>query len=307
MATSTEPSGNAKADLAESATTHSSRASTTSGSGTKTRILEDKELGKFLYTPDATKRQVPPKVQETGIYPANTEYLGPKPNRKKGEITIMSNYVTVKQVPDKLLVYSLTFWRPHPEDPAKKIVYSKRREIEGAFKAVMAADALKLDANQRPWATNYRDLWCQSCLPSDPSSEGKDLAFDTERFTYVQLNGQEVTDLRATVLCTGVLADIEQVLNSTDIAAMSDHIRALNAHVAQGVHQHDNGTDRLFQHGANKFFAKDGFNDMMDANGNRMGVRVMRGYYSSIRPGYSRIFLNVKHCVLRLPLTLPCI
>jgi hypothetical protein len=91
-----------------------------------------------------------------------------------------------------------------------------------------------------------------------------------------------------------VLSDVEKVLCLEHISKSNDYVRALNAYVAQCVrHYNNDSTVSITQLGANKFYLDQGFKDMFGRNNKNLGLRIVRGYYMSIRPGASGLLLNV--------------
>ena len=228
-----------------------------------------------------------PMVATNGSCGSKTELIGPEP--KKNQIHVVSNYVQVTAVPQELFVYSLSFWRPSSDKTKPNLPYNKKREIKLAFDSVIASDNLELEKNNHIWATDYKDLWTHKALGANV----EDQEWNVGPFRYKQLNGKVVEDLHVTIHHTGRLQDIPQALESDDINDLSDHIRALNAHVARAVRQysgeHDNKT---IQVGANKFYVKNGFREMRNGAKN-LGMRTMRGYSTSVRPAEIGTLLNV--------------
>jgi hypothetical protein len=225
-----------------------------------------------------------PRLQRDGIYKTETEHLGPATSR--GQIRIMANYVKVNQVPNKLYVYSLRFWRPHPKNANTTMEFNKKREIAGAFEAFLKSGHLNISTSSKDWATNFKDLWRSSPLPIHGQC-GCDTLWETESptFTYTQLNGERVLDMRATVKYQGLLSDVDVSLRTKHITDLGDCIRALNAHVAQSARDNDNA-NKLTQVGANKFFMNGGYDDMR-------GLFAVRGYYTSIGPASGGALLNI--------------
>jgi eukaryotic translation initiation factor 2C len=97
----------------------------------------------------------------------------------------------------------------------------------------------------------------------------------------------------ASIKFSDTLDKIREALKTAPIAEVSDHIRALNAYVARCIRQHSETTGRsITQLGANKFYPNDAFTPMKDGKGS-LGLRAMRGYYTSIRPGPQGPLVNV--------------
>jgi eukaryotic translation initiation factor 2C len=197
-------------------------------------------------------------------------------DRKIGPFEIISNYVEVKKLPGILYQYSLTFQRGPTTDP---IVLNRRCEIIAAFDAMIAADALKL--NQRVWATDYKDLWCDT--PLDPLVLGA-----SQQFEFTQLNGRVAGDLMVNAKYQKSQDSTPQIIEQSNIGDLTELTRAMNAHVTKGVREsNQNPDDEIIQVGANKFFLKGGYQQLV------RGLVAVRGYYTSIRPTTSGFLLNV--------------
>ncbi|KAI4669037.1 uncharacterized protein J4E79_001080 [Alternaria viburni] len=199
-------------------------------------------------------------------------------------VHVTSNYVRVTRIPQKLYVYTLDFWRPDSGIQGGKTYYTKRREIHGAFQAMIKAGVLDFGADVT-WASDSKDLWCTVALPACPAVPG--ITFSTDKFRYRQIDGKEADDFRATVSFSLVLDDIPGKLTTQDLANLSDYIRALNAIVAKSVHETAEADQiHLTQIGANKFYLNGAWTDIK-------GLRAVRGYFTSIRPGRTSTLLNV--------------
>lgn len=199
-------------------------------------------------------------------------------------VHVTSNYVRVTKIPQKLYVYTLDFWRPDSGTQGGKTYYTKRREIHGAFQAMIKARVLDFGADVT-WASDSKDLWCTVALPACPAVPGTTLS--TDKFRYRQIDGKEADDFQATVSFSLVLDDIPGKLTTQDLANLSDYIRALNAIVAKSVHETAEADQiHLTQIGANKFYLNGAWTDIK-------GLRAVRGYFTSIRPGRTSTLLNV--------------
>ncbi|KAH5324478.1 hypothetical protein HBI12_092410 [Parastagonospora nodorum] len=250
--------------------------------------LPEPNLGKpFLQQQPALLPGTQPTVSPNGSCRFETELVGPEP--KKNQIHVVSNYVKVTAVPQELFVYSLSFWRPNPDKTKPNLPYNKKREIKLAFDSVIASDDLELRKNRHVWATDYKDLWTHKALGNH--FEGRE--WNVGPFEYKQLNGKLVKDLHVTIHHTGRLQDIQRSLENEDINDLSDHIRALNAHVARAARQYSAEHDKkTIQVGANKFYVENGLREMR-SRGTILGMRTMRGYSTSVRPAEIGTLLNI--------------
>jgi eukaryotic translation initiation factor 2C len=230
-------------------------------------------------------REAPPVVQEDDIYKTPTTQIGPVPT--KNEILIMSNYVKVTSIPKTLWVYSLRFWRPHPQASSKVIEFNKKREIGCAFNALLHSGVLSLGKEQKHWATNFKELWSSVRLAEHRDGEEE---WVSPSFAYTQLSGKIISDMQVTIHFIKTFDDIDKSMRTEDITDLSDCIRALNAHVSQSALAHaDEG--RLTQVGANKFYLN-GSHEILNPNAPD-GLMALRGYYTSIRPTKTGALLNV--------------
>ena len=261
-----------------------------SGFSDRTPILDDM-IGTDIYKRNKAQPGPYPDVPRNGVCQMDTEHVGRQPGPK--DPMVISNYVQVTQVPSELSVYSVSFWRPNADPEKSPLVYNKRREIRRAFETLIDEDILQLKANKLAWATDFKDLWTHQPL-FDHDQEDRNFG----PFDYKQLNGKLVHDLYATVRYTGTLAGIDEALATADIAQLSDHVRALNAHVAQSVREHSREQNKgIIQLGANKFYVGDGFKEMTQktrsGNIRALGLRTVRGYFTSIRPAETGTLLNI--------------
>lgn len=255
-----------------------------SSTSAKTRTpKEDKIKGQieFLDTPNKTT-SVPNNVPHHGVFSVATNTA--QATTEDDGMIIASNYVEVSKVPKTLYVYSLSYSRPSQQKD-KRIQFNKRREIDAAFQAAKRADALKLEGKPFEWVTDSKNLW-STCPISDHPLTGN-YSWSTGDFEYTQPNGKTVTDLRVDVCFTSHLEDIEKKLRTENLENLPDYIRALNANVVESItrNQENTGID-VVRTSVNKVFLKYGYELVR-------GIRVTRGYFTSIRPGKDSTLLNI--------------
>jgi hypothetical protein len=215
-------------------------------------------------------------------------HVGPAPKLfEKSELLIISNYVTVNVVPKKLWTYSLRFWCRNLRDKTEAIEFSKKRTIAGAFEAPLSSAAIPLNVKKKDWVTNCKELWTSKPLISH--SEGE-MEWESSPFTYTQLNGRNINDMRVTISYIGTFDDIDQAIKKLHITNLSDYIRALNAHVSQSVTTHT-CSGRLTQAGGSKFYVNRSSVSLKEKS--QDGLRAVRGYYTAIRPTTAGPLLNV--------------
>jgi len=89
-----------------------------------------------------------------------------RPKASPGEIDIIAKYFKGSNVPSKLHIYPLTYWRPiqDPSKPATRVELNKRVDIKRVFEALIDADALALKQDKKLWATDFKSLGCGSAL-----------------------------------------------------------------------------------------------------------------------------------------------
>lgn len=231
-----------------------------------------------------------PETTKEGVLRANQVSTESTQNPTGPEFKIMTNYVKIRKVPKNLHVYSLRFWRPHPKDQSKEIDFNKKKDLVSAFQALIDSGHLGLGPEDTNWATNFKDLWCSSelNLPFYDDGKAKCKRHITPAFTYMQINGRKIDDLKVTLTKdndAGVMDDIHKALLQGHVADVDAQIRALNAFVAQAARINDHDKS-LLQIGANKFYLKYGYKDM-----NPLLAR--RGYSYSVRPTKEGPLLNV--------------
>jgi hypothetical protein len=249
--------------------------------------IETKDLGESLYVENTTQPGTKPDFPRDGVPKVATTRVGPAASGN--ELQIIANYVQVQQLPDTLHVYSLTFWRPS-HDLRLRVELNKQREIKLVFEALMAADTLLLKSSDQSWATDFKDLWSTTAMSN---KNGDTVEWDTPGVTCKLLDGKDYHGVFASVKYSGVLNNIRKRVREEDITAMSDDIRALNAYVARCIREHNSQTSRsITQLGANKFYVDDGYTVIEDRY-HDSGLRAVRGYYMSIRPGTKGPLLNI--------------
>ncbi|KAG9194008.1 hypothetical protein G6011_04043 [Alternaria panax] len=251
-------------------------------SGGKRKPRLDKNLGGPMAPTPANDGIIQAPVVDTGGVCTVKNSVGT--TTELNPVYVTTNYVQVTKVPERLYVYTLDFWRPDSGDHGSKSYYTKRREIEGAFNAMIEAKALHL-GDDVAWASDSKDFWCTTFLPQCPAATGA--TYLTDKFVYRQIDGKKVNDLQAAITFNSTLDNIADKLATLDLADLSDYIRALNAIIAKSVHEtaKADGTN-LTQIGANKFY-------LNGARTNIEGLRALRGYFTSIRPGRGSTLLNV--------------
>ncbi|CAN9187777.1 unnamed protein product [Alternaria alternata] len=273
-------------------TPSSSASGNTSDTSAKNRkLIETDNVGLVEYTEDTLQAQETLNgIPEEGLPDVATELVGSSASR--GKLNVISNYVRVLKIPPQLHTYTLTFWRLSldPLKPGVRVELKKRLELERAFNAMDAANMLNFNESKKAWATDFRSLWCDSAM-EEPGQE--DTEWDTSEFDCKLLDGRTYR-VHATLKKGEVLSDVEKVLRVEDISKNNDYVRALNAYVAQCVRHYNNDSNvSITQLGANKFYLNRGFKDMFGRNNKNLGLRTVRGYYMSIRPGASGLLLNV--------------
>ncbi|KAL1798145.1 hypothetical protein ACET3X_002182 [Alternaria dauci] len=254
--------------------------------------IKTENVGKVEYKEETLQAQgILDGIPKDGLPNVKTELVGPPTSR--GELNVITNYVQVRKVPAQLYTYALTFWRPSLDalKPEARVELHKRLELKLVFSAMQEADALGLKKNQKAWATDYRSLWCESAMQG-PNQE--DTEWDTPGFDCQLLDGRTYQGVYATVKQGELLSNIEKVLREEHISNSNDYIRALNAHVAQCVRRYNKeSSESITQLGANKFYLDRGFKQMFNYKNEDLGLRAVRGYYMSIRPGALGSLLNV--------------
>ena len=253
--------------------------------------IETKDVGRLIYVKDSAQPEGSPvDIPKDGVPQVPWTHEGPKAS--PGEIYIIINYVKVHKVPSKLHVYSLTYWRPSqdPSKPATRVVLNKRVEIKQVFETLVDADILALKQDKTLWTIDFKSLWCGSALQGLQQKESE---WSTPGFPCTLLDGRKHQDVHESITSSGVLNNIEKFLGEADITECTDHIRALNAHVTQCVRQYNEKTGKsTTQLGANKFYIDQAFNEMTHKR-QSIGLRAVRGYYMSVRPGSAGPLLNV--------------
>jgi len=211
-------------------------------------------------------------------YPENRQpnNLGTVRTSGRGEEStcIIANYVRVTAVPDKLVVYKIknSFVI---EKAGKDIQRSLNRpkELKHIFLAAQGAGLHSLLASTI-WGTDFQHLWTSSELTGQPSYT----------FTYVVDGGKSVS-MCVTLEHDQTLTGINDALQRDEIQDLTQHLEGLNSILARPI-LNQSATGALTQLGANRFFLNDGFKDML-------GLRALRGYFTSVRPGMSGTLLNV--------------
>lgn len=147
------------------------------------------------------------------------------------------------------------------------------------------------------WATDGETTWsllpleaagiADSTTPIDTGTveytkqNGRRFVVDNVRFTYVR-----TLDIGSGSEATQALVNVDEVNEK----GASLHITALNAlishHFTTNAATDDSPTGNIISVGPNKFFVRNGFEDITCLHANR-------GYFTSIRPGFNKVLLNV--------------
>ncbi|KAJ4305566.1 hypothetical protein N0V90_001097 [Kalmusia sp. IMI 367209] len=260
----------------------------------KTRTLIDTQnLGQVSTQEKKIPQMQSPNIDSAGIPNPKFQVNCLHEATKEETIEVLTNYLEVTKVPDQFHVYSFKFWRTNP--PNSDITYNKRNEIIRAYEALKNHAAIHALVGGILWATDYKNLYAQSALPNTGDFGSQ---ISTQPFPFIELNGTLV-NIRATLTFTGILSNINTTLRNANVQHRTEAITALNAIIAQHVRslrpsRDVTGPPTVTQVGANKFFRNEAFVEMRDVNATMpMGLRAVRGYYTSIRPGRSGLLLNV--------------
>lgn len=228
-----------------------------------------------------------PKVPHNGLYRPKQSYTGkPEDLPEENETTIASNHVRVTNVPDILYLDSLTYSRTSFKTK-KRLIFSKRKEIELAYTAALRKEAL--DVGSRA-VTNFKELWSTAPIHREGLQEGG--TWESKEFTFTRPEGIASENVRIEVCYKQKLDNIKQKLQSDSLLHLQDYIRALNAFVLESIKRHnEEQRTSIIQPSASKTFLKYGY---MRLQTNLPGsVRANRGYFASIRPGEKDILLNI--------------
>jgi hypothetical protein len=191
---------------------------------------------------------------------------------------VMTNYVHIKKIPDKLYVYQISnfYMRQGNDGSSRRRTLERRADLQQIFEEAQASYLVPLLGN-RAWATNFVNLWTDQALPNHHVIPSHSMAFTT--------SGGEGLHLTVQVAFLKSLDNIRQTLRTTRIQDTSEIISALNAIVTRPLgNVHTQYT--ITQVGANRIYINEGF-EPLDP------LRAHRGYFTSVRPGKSHMLLNV--------------
>jgi hypothetical protein len=120
--------------------------------------IDTEGVGTIIIRDTSIEAVAGPAIPKDDTPSVKTTFVGVSAD--KGGLNVTTNYVKVLQVPDKLHVDSLTFWRKkrkssisfrsRPADEAKR--------LEMATKEINDADSLKLTVGKNVWATDCKVL-----------------------------------------------------------------------------------------------------------------------------------------------------
>ena len=102
--------------------------------------------------------------------------------------------------------------------------------------------------------------------------------YETQPFSYVQLNGKATDDMRVTVTFLRLYNNIGHTLKHSHVTSLTEQTRAFNALVSHAVRA--DGPTRLTRVRANRFYANSGYEE---TNGSADDFLALRGYYTSVR------------------------
>lgn len=222
---------------------------------------------------------------------------------ERNQIRVITNYVEVQEVPQVIFEYGVKY-KPIKKDQTgtvdrpggtatsgsandAELKIEKRSQKQQVFEALKSREPF---AGRFDWATDYNTIWSVEPL-SGRWIDGQ--LFDIDPLQFKKLSGKlcttgvEVKSSRRIQLGNGSAAVSRALLNTLNTeAGASVPIAALNALISNHAINGTSTSGRLISAGPNKFYLKGGYKA-------EHGLRVHRGYYTSIRPGRQNVLLNI--------------
>jgi hypothetical protein len=126
--------------------------------------IDTEGVGTIIIRDTSIEAVAGPAIPKDDTPSVKTTFVGVSAD--KGGLNVTTNYVKVLQVPDKLHVDSLTFWRKKRKSSIsfRSRPADEATRLEMATKEINDADSLKLTVGKNVWATDCKVLWCTTAL-----------------------------------------------------------------------------------------------------------------------------------------------
>nr|OQO17558.1 hypothetical protein B0A51_13610 [Rachicladosporium sp. CCFEE 5018] len=211
--------------------------------------------------------------------------------KDKPEFSVITNYVAIDKTPTKLYEYSVQYAdipmpSATPSGPARSRQITQASQKRLIFRALSGLDSSPLH-QKHDWATDYTMLWSRTQLSYTTVSN---LSYIKQGGSSLTIPSVTFTFQRAYDFPAGKTPDSKALNKSiagvpTDSHNPTQIITALNALLTQHV-KDAVGDDALVQVGTNKFYIPGSVRESD-------GIHILRGYFSSVRPGSTQALLNI--------------
>ncbi|KAF2141278.1 uncharacterized protein K452DRAFT_309060 [Aplosporella prunicola CBS 121167] len=210
----------------------------------------------------------------------------------QNETEVTTNYVWVRSVPPQLHEYKIEIGlvkiKTQGEDAPKTKEIKRRSELRQVFEGLRESYPL---SGKDDWATDFSYVWSVSEL-----FKGTELTL--RDFEYRKQSGKRavISDVIFKLQQIHSFADgvrglihrpdnTNNTANQTNSTGVAQKLRALNAIVSRYMSL---STDSTTQVGANRFFLNHGYTNLGSSP-----LLAVRGYFSSLRPGMSKMLINI--------------
>jgi hypothetical protein len=234
------------------------------------------------------RKWLPDDARKLDIYPTTA---ATRDSFHPNKTSVLTNYVHVRQLPNKIFVYSITNCPKFKkkDGSAGQRVLSWRKELKSVFADLQPH--LTPFLSSVSWATDDITLWTTGLIFNN---HGEEQSFSID---YISLGGQRLNPLQVVVKLKKTLTTIQNNLHTKNVEDCSEEIEALNALVSQPVLV-PRSEYTVTQAGPNRFFINEGYKILRSEKSTSqldpVALRAVRGYFTSIRLGKdSRVLLNV--------------
>jgi hypothetical protein len=220
-----------------------------------------------------------PESDDRALYLPLTTPMGQKRVQKEGEtlLSVITNHLRVKDVPNKLDLYTIENSYTYVDEKGNTVTgkLDRRPELSDIW-AKLYRQHLETILGPSLWATDFRKLWTNSSDENLPS------VYTVQ--DVVSSGGRRIPQLQVTITHKEPLTDLKQLLANEAVQNQTEALAALTALVSRPLKEQR--TWPVTPVGPNKFFIDQAHHRMV-------GLRALRGYFTSVRPGTLSPTLNI--------------
>lgn len=213
---------------------------------------------------------------------------------------VLTNFLSIKQRPCTLFVYTLEFIKTYDEHD-KPVSVKHKFDRKGLFNSLLLNAAyVQLSQAPRKWVTDYFNIWSATPLfhDVDYTSVPNSVSIQGARNPN---SGKTIPDVEIAQIVFHRTIDLQQTIGQlyskstgglkgdSDAALLSRGLNAIITSHATAVAQQPN--PNLIQSGANKFYQTARSFELAAFRSDI--IKGLHGFFVSVRPGSQQLFLNI--------------